>query len=372
MVLAVTVSLIIYGSLYPFVFKAPGSVLLGWPRRATTSDVLINFLLYIPIGTLGWFAIARCRAAMLRATGIVLGAAVLSGGIEITQAFDAGRHSSALDVIMNAVGAVAGIGFAVALRHAPFWNRLPRDSGVGSALFVLGLWACWRLAPFLADFSGASIPGAFASFRSDWRPEPLALFTFTIHWLVVMHLVAALGSPRAVIARAALIVVAIGCLRAWIPGKSITPHELYGFALAAGLWALGLRQALVAAVLLGAHFAYFGTQPQGGAPPRPFNWLPFRSFIRHASEPAIQVLLGHLFAACVFAWLLARSGLGYRGALPIGLGLSIGIEWAQTGVPGRTPDITDPTIYVVSVLALARMETLVLPTGRPTPMPVNS
>ncbi|MBL8698336.1 MAG: VanZ family protein [Alphaproteobacteria bacterium] len=365
--LVVAAALIVYGSLYPFQFKSSGAAVLGWPARATTSDVLINFLLYMPIGALGQLAAPAAMSIGRRLALIVAFATLLSAGVEVTQAFDAGRHSSRLDVMMNAAGALTGIGFALGLRHAPFWRHLPRETGVGSALFVLGLWLSWRLSPFLVDFSGATVPAAFADFAAHWWPDRPTLLAFAIQWLVVMHLIAALGPQRHVLARAALCLAAISAIRVWMPGRAITAQEVYGFAIAASLWAVGLRQAWVAALALAIQFIDIGLAPAGPWRPRPVNWLPFRSLIRNASELAMQILLGHLFAAGVFVWLLARTGIGYRGAIPIGLGLSIGIEWGQTGVPGRYPDVTDPVIYVVMALALARIETLALPGGRADP-----
>lgn len=358
--LPVAAVLVVYGSLYPFKFVSTGAPLLGWPRYPTTSDILVNLLLYVPLGALAvlaWPARGRLGAVLHG----VAPAAVLSLAIEVAQAFDTGRHSSRLDVIMNALGALGGVVLVAALRRAPFWRRLPLAPHVGSALLVLGLWLSWRLSPFLLDFTGATLAPTLQAFLARPRPNGPLVFGFFVQWLLVIHLAAALGEARHVLARAALLAATVLALRFWMPGKVVSLQELYGFALAAGAWAIGLRQAWLAALLLAIHFIQAGFAPIGSGPPRPTNWMPFRLHIRSGSEYAMQALLGSLFAAGVFIWLLARTGIGYRGAVPVGLGVSIGIEWGQTGVPGRYPDVTGPVVHCAMALVMARIDAALRP-----------
>jgi glycopeptide antibiotics resistance protein len=104
----------------------------GLTRLWTWSDVLLNVVMFLPLGFL--FEVARSRAgrdvswrrALLDAAGA---GALLSVVIETGQLFLAGRYTSPVDVATNTAGAVIG---ALALRAVR--PRLLVDSGTVRAL----------------------------------------------------------------------------------------------------------------------------------------------------------------------------------------------------------------------------------------------
>lgn len=74
------------------------------------TDIVLNVLLFMPFG--GWAALRLGRAW---AVATVAGGAMLSFGIEVTQALEAaGRFASATDVLTNTTG--AALGFLLGLR----------------------------------------------------------------------------------------------------------------------------------------------------------------------------------------------------------------------------------------------------------------
>jgi glycopeptide antibiotics resistance protein len=74
------------------------------------ADIILNVVLFMPFGA--WVALRLGRPRMVAA---IVGGAVLSIGIELSQAFEAaGRDASATDIVTNTTG--AALGFLVGLR----------------------------------------------------------------------------------------------------------------------------------------------------------------------------------------------------------------------------------------------------------------
>jgi glycopeptide antibiotics resistance protein len=74
------------------------------------TDLVLNVLLFMPFGA--WAALRFGRSWMI---ATIVGGAILSIGIEVSQALEAvGRSASTTDVLTNTIG--TGIGFLVGLR----------------------------------------------------------------------------------------------------------------------------------------------------------------------------------------------------------------------------------------------------------------
>lgn len=115
-------ALLVYGSLYPWsdwVVPPGGLAALWpelWPKRFSRTDVVTNVAVYVPLGLL---ALPALRARFSSATALpavaILGV-VLSGLLELGQAFLPQRTSSAADWALNAMGTVLGASAALARR----------------------------------------------------------------------------------------------------------------------------------------------------------------------------------------------------------------------------------------------------------------
>lgn len=104
-----TICFIVYGSLYPWHFYArqlPGNpvwmLLHSWSLH--DSDIVVNVLLYAPLGMFGFLSM-KGRIGAPIAIGFAL-----SCSMELLQLFDAGRDAGALDVVSNTAGAALGVG----------------------------------------------------------------------------------------------------------------------------------------------------------------------------------------------------------------------------------------------------------------------
>jgi len=129
-ILAGLIVIIVYGSLYPWHFVSwPQGLVLEWPRRLDPADALVNVLLYLPLGACAYWAFAGQRR-LFRLIAPVALAFLLSSSIEIVQAFEPARHSSAYDIATNVTGGALGMLLAVALP----WSPSPE-------LFLMVAWA---------------------------------------------------------------------------------------------------------------------------------------------------------------------------------------------------------------------------------------
>jgi len=133
----------------PVEIHLPGFSLLD--LRVTPSDVLVNLLLYIPLG----MSMSKSRKSQ-----VFLVACGLSAAIEMCQLCLAGRYASPVDVLANSMGAMSGRSIGkmgeTALRRTLHYVLLRRSN----AMFLLGavvLFLAWagvsnRPAP-RTDFS---------------------------------------------------------------------------------------------------------------------------------------------------------------------------------------------------------------------------
>ena len=173
--LAVWALLVAYASLYPFVpLRAPSmDAVLGFftrPKYVTVSDVALNVLAYVPLGTLACLAFRPSNAiprAILKATAL---GAVFSVAMESMQLFVPGRVASMYDTLANASGALWG---ALVLLD-PFYSLVTRPiaelrerhvvpGAWGDAgLVILMLWVIAQLNPALPFFGAGNIIAAAA------------------------------------------------------------------------------------------------------------------------------------------------------------------------------------------------------------------
>src|SRR5215469_17434600 len=89
---AMTMVVILYGSLYPFEFRIPvegggplSTLLHSWRAMPGRGDFVANVLLYMPLGWFGFLSLSQRMSVWLRLFFVVMGGAALSASIELTQ-----------------------------------------------------------------------------------------------------------------------------------------------------------------------------------------------------------------------------------------------------------------------------------------------
>ena len=156
-----------YASLQPFggwLDPEPGTpffLLAAWPSRWYRYDVLLNVVAYLPLGF--FTGLVPRRAAPLRraAIGLFCGF-VLSFTMETLQMFLPRRDASTIDLLANALGALAGGALAGALVRADalkatlaeLRHRLFIDGHLGDiGIALLVLWLAAQLNPGIPLFA---------------------------------------------------------------------------------------------------------------------------------------------------------------------------------------------------------------------------
>ena len=154
-------ALVVYASLYPFMgWRWPPAqdglalLQLPWPPWRGRFDEAANLLGYVPLGALLFVAVLRSGGGALVGLAIaVLGSAVLSFAVEVTQNFLPTRVPSLKDCAFNIAGALLGALLAAlldALGWVDRWQALRerwfsrRSAG---ALVLLLLWPVGLLFP---------------------------------------------------------------------------------------------------------------------------------------------------------------------------------------------------------------------------------
>jgi hypothetical protein len=182
----------------PFQFAAPSTerVLLTPVGSEAVRDVLLNLVLFVPLG----FLLERTGRGSLRVWQVVAAGVAVSMAIEATQLFLPDRWTTATDVLANGLGTAIGAATSAALRH-----HLGNSDSLASRLFLdlplLGI--CWLLLPVLwvealqgplgAQLSlmaagGFAIAGAGRSNAARERLPASVLWPLVLGWSVTATL----------------------------------------------------------------------------------------------------------------------------------------------------------------------------------------
>jgi VanZ family protein len=163
----------------PFWLFSPGRV------RAPRFDVIANLLAYLPLGA--FVALMPRRAAPWRriALGALAGVAI-SFAMESLQAWTPPRDANVVDLVSNALGALAGASVAALVARRPgaratlsHWRRTLFLPGVlgDAGLVLLALWLAAQVNPAIPLFAIAYDPEperVFAALAAA-EPDPAAV-----------------------------------------------------------------------------------------------------------------------------------------------------------------------------------------------------
>ncbi len=381
-------TLVSYASLVPLEAHALSAqqawalIVASWPPAITSkTDFLANLILQFPLGFLLAGAMshdrrARYGQAILLATVV---AALLAFSIEFGQGMFSARTPSTIDVLAEAIGALAG-----ALVWTRFGEALSdfadcRWRELGSpALLLLGAylitWALWHWMPFdftlrlpeLAQKYRAGLvvlwPGTgeakgFAlTLGSSARNWLLALPVGTTAWLLTRRLRVRRVDAAVLVGFGLALAVSLAGLMTALGAIDLADISAAGLGTATGVWwaewplrprgrAIGF--AAVIALLLDQWAPFrFSTGAQA------FSLVPFQSYVM--AQPSQAVHEGLLKLQLGFA-LAFVGGFGPTRTRLAGLvwwvGICAGAEVGQMFVAGRYADVTDVLFLSSGVLA---------------------
>ena len=352
-VLGVSVLVIAYLCLYPFVLKAPlaatnfgGISLVDF----TPGDIVANVVLFLPWGAaVGWAA--RGRFSVLLAVVLaVAGAAVLSIGFETLQQAIVGRVSSGMDVIANLTGAVAGVPLARYIAM-PRWNARTTARFGG---YVVVLWLVARLIPFVPSVHmhdwAVNLRDMLAADAPSWR----RVLFYTAGYAAVFSAIRRMGfmriHPLSVYAGIGLFIIGA---QVTIETMQSDLGEWIGLALAwCGFYVWqnneDLHQRALRVLVTGA-FLVDALRPFDFGASNQFSILPFHALLdtfNPVTNMRAVAEYGFWTAALIMVW-YSRRVQPWQAAAGV-TALVLATELAQTTLTGRTPDTLPVFMAVVA------------------------
>jgi VanZ family protein len=367
MALAVTVVLIIYGSLYPFRFYAcldPGgdfrNLLSTWKQPSSLGDLLANVVLYLPFGLFAAKALRGLKAPLRLVVSVLAGVA-LSVSMEFVQIYDVGRVSAMSDVYTNTLGtflgAIAGTALSIhyrflrweELRHRPF------------APLLLCCWLAYRLFPYVPVIDAHKYWQAVKPLINEPTPTFVDILPAFASWLGVGTLLES-GWGSAVARRSLPVLVgAVFCARIGIVDIALSRAEVVGGLTAAVLWvawlhAMTSRRQMIATALAAAIVVEALRPFQFLTLAGSFGWIPFRAFIDGANWTATPALMSKFFLYGTLIWSLSLAGLYWVSATATTAVLVFLANYAQTYLPGRSAEITDALLVLMAGALMKTMD----------------
>ncbi len=370
--------LLVYGSLFPLEhvsWDTPVEVerLFDWQaarRSYSTSDLLVNLLVYLPWG---WLVVSQLAFLSIRWAWIIaaLSGFCLSVAIEYLQLFFPARVASLGDVGMNTLGTVLGALAGVALHRLPpgewlklEYYRLVRPAPLAD-LGALTL-ACWALSEWTPLVPSLDFGNLKHGLKPLWETlqgtRPLqeakawaAFLNFTALGLVLRGIL----RPQAPFWRIFFGVFG-GVLLAKVPivGRQLSLEAglgLAGAGLVVGLLGkIGDKQGawLGTALIVAARTIDAQIPGEASLTAYAFNWIPFAGQ-HNGIVGLIDILLGiwpylvlGFFSRSLFAG-RNRWGVAILGGGAV-FALALYLEWRQQFIPGRYPDATDAYLALVA------------------------
>jgi VanZ family protein len=368
-------AVIIYGSLYPFEFRAHGglhnavaSLLAGWKRLTSRGDIISNILLYIPLGIFAVNALTAGSRALRCGLVTMLGLC-LSICVELVQFYELARSSTMSDIYFNTAGAFLG---AVAGMIVRLQANLPAAKGIAAhpiPALLLAAFAGNRLFPYVPAIDLHKYWDALKPLFLNPTLSLADLYRHAASWLTVALLIEALSGVERRRWIFALLVPAVLMARILIVGTTLSLAEVCGAVLALLFWLGALshvpfRAGIVAMLLVGAivvqSLAPFQFQPVA----RPFGWIPFLSFVQGSIETNVRSMFEKVFTYGALLWLLTRAGVGLGPATAFSAAMIFALRYAQTYLPGRSAEITDGIIVLVLALVLRQFSNEPSPRAR--------
>ncbi|MDB4543023.1 VanZ family protein, partial [bacterium] len=156
-------ALLAYGTLYPFAdwstpdYNITARIFSGGFSGSPT-DILVNFLVYLPFGLLFFKGLPARWSSVLRLVVVTAVGAAISYSLECGQAYMPARVPSLLDLCLNTASAFAGGLLAlVSSRDSRIgarlyaWRRQYFKAGPEGTLglFVVGFWSLSQLTPLV-------------------------------------------------------------------------------------------------------------------------------------------------------------------------------------------------------------------------------
>lgn len=365
-ILVCLAGLVLYGSLYPFDFRASvatperWAAFLRWPASNSLGDTVGNIALFLPLGFLSALVIARRATVRRRTTALVFATAavattVFAVALQVAQAWLPSRSPATADVVWNMTG--YGLGLALHALHAIPGNtaqRLQRELEPmeWSALGLVALWVLGEVLPFVPALDWFGFKQNIKSVLNPaFQPTSAAV---TASRVCMVAALLSFHDRNTLMQRALPVVVITLTLEILSVDRHLTMATPIGYLAGLLLWrsVLNLQSAFVIAALVGlAGYTLGSLAPfRFRMEPAETQWVPFGAMLRGSMSLNAEAFLETCYTLGAVILLAARAGARIRGlALALTLWV-VGLEIAQRWIEGRTPDLT-PALFPLAASA---------------------
>ena len=341
-------------------------LLHAWPpefNRYVLRDMGVNVALYVPVGVTGLLAFRRFSKPAVSIGLAIASGAVLSACIEMTQLFVPTRDCSALDLTTNTLGTLLGVVLVVGLESIFPQGRanVTRKPIDRAALTLLICWVLWLWFPLMPVLGRTALSHKLSHVLRASSLDVVALLSAAMVWFAagsLLHAARLRPAQKFVAISVSLIPAQLFVLERQ-PALMDLAGAIVGVVLFATCWphrkARGSLYLKIQAGVFLATIAIRGLAPFRFLPVAgPFVWVPFGGLLVSDAQVGLEVLSEKLFWYGTAIWLLRIAGVRSRYAIAIVATVLLCIEIAQTHLPGRVAEITDPlmAIFVGSGLAL--------------------
>ncbi len=349
---------IIYASLFPFHFHRPPGVrgaletlVSSWNYPPGRGDLVANILLYTPFGLLA--GLSLCRGPALVRAGLVTAAgATLSITLELTQFYDVSREPAMSDVYANTVGTLLGVIAASVIARRGRLTRAVNIERRPFALILIGSWLAYQLFPYVPVIDLHKYWNAIKPLIFSFQISAAHAYYLAACWLALGAMIEEIAGAAASRAAMALLIGFVLVGRMLISGIALSADEVIGAAAAGAAWIVVIsqirnRSALIALAIMAAVIVR-GLQPfTFQAPPRPFEWIPFRGFIDGSPDHGVPSFFQKTFLYGAMLWAMTRVGLKLRVATTLAAGIVFALSFAHRYLPERSCEITDALMVLI-------------------------
>lgn len=376
LLLALMTSLIVYGSLYPFVWApaAPAAfarLFSNWQPKTSMGDLLGNIGLFFPWGFVAMLTLVPRWGLRGAVPACVLSGLTLALGVQVLQIWVPSRNPALADVFWNLVGMVVGAvpGAYLALRR-----------GTGTVQEQVALVPVFLLCGFILTEWLPLIPSidlqlVKEQLKSLWTAPTLS---WLILWqrfamaLLAGHLLTTILDDRKSRHLLPLLLAGVTMGKLFLRDVQMDASVPLSFALAVVCWwgllrLERLQRAHVIWLLLLTSYTAGALAPFALRDhATDVNWLPFAALLEGAMLGNVRAVIGNLV---VFAGILYVGGSTARTHLMASIGLALWVvlmELMQTLIETRVSDMTEPLL----ILLLGKLLSYAARLGvRHTPLP---
>ncbi len=366
--LLLAIAIIAYGSLYPFHFeftqRAANPLLTvwrGWPaelNRYIVRDVVLNVILYVPLGLAAAMVFLRRRSRTVSAVAAIALAFGVSLSMELLQVYEPRRDPSSLDVLTNVLGGAMGTLIALPSEHRiRALVKTPERGWRGAGTILLAIWAVQAFYPLFPDIGRAHLYDSLNTLLHTRHLPVVETWLGVAEWFAVGVALQSVFAQMQTAWLAGLMLFSLAMQMA-IADRVLSGEEVVAAAIALGLWhfSRSAYRARWCVWLLGSAILLYELRPfYFLSVPQAFSWIPFAATLESGRDSAVIVIARKAFDYGAMVFALRIAGWAWlRAGFAVALALAA-TEAIQTYLPGRSPEITDPllALLVTAMLMIA-------------------